>query len=195
MLLHDVGKAGTRSVDAEGTVHFYEHEPLSSQMSDEILRRLRFSNAEIDIVVRTVQCHLRPAQWARDEQVSNRAAYRFFRDTGDAGIDTCVLALADWRGKSAPQIDLQRDAQQRAANAMLLDRYFRAPDQVIAPPALVDGHTLIKELQSKPGPQIGQLLEAIREAQAAGEVKTREEAIAFAKKNMMEDGRRWTEES
>lgn len=194
MLLHDVGKAGTRSVDAEGTVHFYEHEPLSSQMSDEILRRLRFSNAEIDIILRVAQNHLRPAQLAHDGQVSNRAAYRFFRDTGDAGIDTCVLALADWRGKAIP-IDPLRDSQQRAANAMLLDRYFRAPDQVIAPPALVDGHTLIKELQSKPGPQIGQLLEAIREAQAAGEVKTREEAIAFAKKNMMEDGRRWTEES
>lgn len=182
MLLHDIGKAGTRSVDADGKVHFYEHEPLGAQMAEEILRHLRFSNDEIEIVLRTIQNHLRPAQLARDGQVSNRAVYRFFRDAGDAGIDTCVIALADWRAKSAPQIDIERDAKQRAANAILLDRYFRAPDEVIAPPALIDGKSLMRELNLKPGKQIGELLDAIREAQAAGEVKSREEAIEYARK-------------
>ncbi len=183
-LLHDVGKATTRSVDPKGVVHFYEHEPHGAKICDEILRRLRFSNDEIEIVTRVVTHHLRPAQLASNGAVSNRAAYRFFRDTGDAGIDTCVIALADWRGKSAQQIDTPReqDARQRAANASLLDRYFRAPEIVIAPPTLIDGHTLIKQLHLAPGPRVGELLEAIREAQAAGEVTTRKEAIAFARK-------------
>jgi tRNA nucleotidyltransferase/poly(A) polymerase len=150
-------------------------------MADEILRRLRFSNDEIGIVMQVITHHLRPAQLARDASISNRAVYRFFRDTGDAGIDTCVLALADWRGKSAPHIDIERDAKQRAANAILLDRYFRTPDEVIAPPALIDGNALMKELGIKPGKHIGELLEAIREAQAAGEVKTRADAIQFAR--------------
>ncbi len=181
MLLHDIGKAGTSSVDADGKIHFYEHEPRGAQMADEILRRLRFSNDEIGIIVQVITHHLRPAQLARDASISNRAVYRFFRDTGDAGIDTCVLALADWRGKSAPHIDIERDAKQRAANAILLDRYFRTPDEVIAPPALIDGNALMKELGIKPGKHIGELLEAIREAQAAGEVKTRADAIQFAR--------------
>lgn len=196
MLLHDIGKARTRSIDAAGKIHFYDHEPVGAQMAGEILRRLRFSNDEIEIILRAIQHHLRPAQLARDatQSVSNRAVYRFFRDTGDAGIDTCVLALADWRGKSAPQIDIERDAKQRATNAILLDRYFRTPDEVIAPPALIDGKTLMTELNLKPGKQIGELLEAIREAQAAGEVKTRDDAIEFARKNLTEDGRRKTED-
>ena len=193
-LLHDIGKSPTRSVDDNGVIHFYEHEARGAQMSGEILRRLRFSNTEIEIVLRTVQNHLRPAQLARDAQISNRAIYRLFRDTGDAGIDTCVLALADWRGKSAPNIGIVEDAKQRAANAILLDRYFRAPDEVIAPPSLIDGKGLMQELGLGPGKQIGELLEALREAQAAGEVKTRDDAIEFARTNLTEDGRRKTKD-
>lgn len=180
-LLHDIGKATTRSVAANGDIHFYEHEPLGAQMSEEILRRLRLSNDEIAIVQTVVANHLRPAQLAREGHVSNRAAYRFFRDTGDAGIDTCVLALADGRGKAA-SIDEARDAPQRAANAVLLDRFFHAPQTVIAPPALIDGNGLMAELQLEPGKHIGELLEAIREAQAAGEVCSRQAALDLARK-------------
>ena len=137
-------------------------------------------------MTRVVREHLRPAQMARESRVSNRAAYRFFRDAGDAGIDTCVLALADGRGKAA-QIDPPSDAAQRATNAALLDRYFHAPETVIALPPLIDGHTLMRELQMDAGPRVGELLEAIREAQADGEVKTREDALAFARKTRTED--------
>ena len=179
-LLHDIGKATTRSVDANGNIHFHEHEPVGAKMCDELLRRLRFSNDEIEIVTRIITHHLRPAQLARDGQVSNRAAYRFFRDAGAAGIDTCVLALADWRGKASP-IGEEQDAQQRATNAILLDRFFNAPQIVVAPPAIIDGNVLIAELGLKPGRRIGELLETIREAQASGEVRSREDAIALAK--------------
>ncbi len=185
-LLHDVAKPATRSVDAEGNIHFYEHERRGVEMSNAIMRRMRFSNDEIEIVTRAVREHLRPAQLARESRVSNRAAYRFFRDAGDAGIDTCVLALSDGRGK-ASSVDAPSDAAQRATNAALLDRYFHAPETVIAPPALIDGRTLMSELKMDAGPRVGELLEAIREAQVEGEIKTREDALAFARKTRTEE--------
>jgi hypothetical protein len=46
---------------------------------------------------------------------------------------------------------------------------------------LIDGRELMKELGLTPGPYIGELLEAIREAQADGQVKTRDEALAYAR--------------
>ncbi|HEX7588410.1 MAG TPA: HD domain-containing protein, partial [Anaerolineae bacterium] len=180
-LLHDVAKPATRSVDSEGVIHFYEHEARGAETCDAVMRRLRFSNDEIEIATRVIRYHLRPAQLARGGPTTNRAAYRFFRDASDAGIDTCVLALADWRGK-APAVDPEMDAAQRATNALLLDRYFRSPETVIAPPSLVDGRALMNELKIPPGPRVGELLEAIREAQAEGEIKTRDDALAFAKK-------------
>ena len=40
----------------------------------------------------------------------------------------------------------------------------------------------MQELGLAPGKQIGVILEAIREAQASGEVKTKEEALTLAKR-------------
>jgi putative nucleotidyltransferase with HDIG domain len=182
MLLHDIGKAVTRSIDNDGDIHFYEHEAQGATMSGEIMRRLRFSNDEIEIVTRVVMYHLRPMQLAREPRVSNRAAYRFFRDTGDAGLDTCALAPADQRGRASPHMDKQADAQLRTVLATLLNRYFHAREAIIAPPTLIDGRTLMHELDIEPGPRVGELLEAIREAQAEGEVKSREDALAWARK-------------
>ena len=124
---------------------------------------------------------MRPAHLAREPRVSNRAVYRFFRDAGDAGVDTCVLTLADRRGKASPPINPEEDARQRETNAILLDRYVHARATVIAPPALIDGRVLMRELKLEAGPRVGELLEAIREAQAEGLVKTREDALAFAR--------------
>jgi hypothetical protein len=145
-----------------------------------MMRRLRFSNDEIEFVTRCVANHLRPLFLTREPHVTNRAAYRFFRDAGETGVGVCVLTLADQRGKSA-QIDAAAE-EVNAVAAALLERYYRASESVIAPPALVDGRVLMDELKISPGPRIGELLEAIREAQAGGEVKTRDDALEYARK-------------
>ncbi|MGE5263302.1 MAG: CCA tRNA nucleotidyltransferase [Acidobacteriota bacterium] len=181
-LLHDIGKAETLSVDDEGVCHFYEHEARGAEMAEDILRRLRFSNDEIEIITKTIEHHLRPPQLARATNVSNRAIYRFFRDTGGEGVDICVLALADSRGKSPSRTEPDQDEPLRNMLVTLLEKYYRAPETVVAPPVLVDGRTLMKELGLKPGPRIGQLLESIREAQADGQVSSREEGLALARK-------------
>lgn len=186
-LLHDVGKPPTRTVDDAGRVHFVGHEPGGARIAQAVLRRLRFSNDEIDLVTRIVREHMRPAQLAREARVSPRAAYRFFRDTGDAGVDICVLALADRRGK-ARRGEGEPDAPLTATNRALLDRLYRAPETVVALPVLVDGHALVRELKLAPGPRIRELLELIREAQAEGEVKTAEEALALARAAMRDAG-------
>jgi hypothetical protein len=55
------------------------------------------------------------------------------------------------------------------------------PDHPVAhPPALLDGQFLMAELGLTPGPQIGKLLVAIKEAQAEQLVQTRAEALAYA---------------
>ncbi len=183
-LLHDIGKAHTRSVDAQGRVHFIEHEDRGAQMAETILRRLRMSRDEIEIATRAVREHLRPPQLARAAHITDRAIYRYFRDTGDTGIDVCVLSLADSRAKVAPETDESTDVRLREMLATLLERYYRAPDRVIAPPSLIDGRALMQELDLAPGPRVGELLESIREAQADGEVSSREDTLALARRIM-----------
>ncbi len=180
-LLHDIGKAHTQSIDDLGAIHFYGHEPRGAEISEAVLRRMRFSNDEIALVTSTVREHLRPAQLAREGRVSNRAVYRFFRDANPAGVDTCVLSLADGRGKIAPLTDAASELKIRATVAIMLTRYYRESETVIAPPSVIDGRVLMRELALEPGKPVGELLEAIREAQAEGQVKTREDALAFAR--------------
>ncbi len=188
-LLHDIGKAVTRSIDAAGVIHFYEHDARGAEMSQEILRRLRFSNDEIETVTTIVAQHLRPPLMSNEPRVTNRGVYRFFRDTSAAGVDVCVLAFADRRGTYAPQTKNVPELPLRATLARLLERYLRAKDEVIAPPALIDGHILMRELKVDSGPRVGRLLEAIREAQVEGEVKSREDALALARKILSTENR------
>ena len=48
-------------------------------------------------------------------------------------------------------------------------------------PLMLDGHDVMTEFDLNPGPLVGELLEAIREAQATGKVNTREEVLVFAR--------------
>ncbi|CAG0942083.1 CC-adding tRNA nucleotidyltransferase [Anaerolineae bacterium] len=180
-LVHDIGKPETRSVDDSGAIHFYQHETRGAEMCDALMRRLRFSNDEVAIVTRVVLHHLRPAWLENEPSISNRAVHRFFRDAGDAGIDVCALALADRRGTYAPDFVGNADAPTHKVCARLLEPYFHARETVIAPPALIDGRALMRELGLQPGKRVGELLDAIREAQVDGEVKSREDAIACAR--------------
>jgi hypothetical protein len=70
--------------------------------------------------------------------------------------------------------------------AHLLAEHEKAPEPA-ASPALMDGHDLQRELGLKPGHRLGELLEEVREAQAAGEITTKEEALDYVKKLLAGD--------
>jgi len=53
-------------------------------------------------------------------------------------------------------------------------------EEMVSPPRLVTGRDLIEAFKLVPGRVVGDLLETIREAQATGQVTTREEALELA---------------
>ena len=55
-------------------------------------------------------------------------------------------------------------------------------DNLSAPPKIIDGHDVMQTLGLSPGPVVGELLEALREARAAGEIATRAQALAYLKR-------------
>ncbi|MDQ2087389.1 HD domain-containing protein [Herbivorax sp. ANBcel31] len=57
MLLHDTGKAVTKTTDAKGIDHFYRHGEQSVSISKKILTRLRFDNKTINKVCTLVKHH------------------------------------------------------------------------------------------------------------------------------------------
>ena len=180
-LFHDVGKAETRTLGDDGRTHFYDHAKTGVRLTETRLEALRFPGKAIDFVSTLVAEHMRLVA-TNKTTLTRRAAYRFYRDAGEAGVGVVLLALADamavWcRGLTRPRWR----ALLRNASA-LFKAYFEHPAEIVAPPALLNGHDLIA-LGLRPGPQMGRILEALREAQAAGEIATREEAIIFVTEN------------
>ncbi len=180
-LLHDVGKPQTRSLGDDGRIHFYNHEVVGAEVAAERLRALRFSGDEITLVHTVVLHHLRPGHLARAKKgPTRRAIYRYFRATGSAGVEVALLSLADMLATWGPTLPSPRWLRRLDIVATLLTAYFDRWESV-APPPLINGHQLMETLALGPGPEVGRLLEAVREAQAAGEVTSEEEALALAK--------------
>jgi poly(A) polymerase len=183
-MLHDVGKPATRQVDEHGRIRATGHEALGQLMTKEALRRLRFCSQEIRLVSTIVSHHMRPGWLLKAPPVTPRAVYRFFRDTGDAGVDVVILALADQLATRGETLEREHWRDYLRLAALMLDHYFNRPSQAVNPRQLISGDDVMTALHLEPGPEIGRLLEAVREAQASGVVHTREDALAFLQRHI-----------
>ncbi len=178
-LLHDAGKPRTRSVEADGRVRFLGHADAGAGMARQIMRRLRFSTREIAFVEILVAEHLRPVQLAQaGEAPTRRALYRFYRDLGDAMPAVLFLALADAAAARGPAMTREGWSRQVAYMNGLLVRSMEE-EGIVHPPRLMSGRDIMAVLGIPEGPTVGRLLEALEEAQAAGEVHDKEQALAL----------------
>lgn len=183
-LLHDVGKPSSRQVHEDGDIWFIGHEHTGAQLATPVAQRLRFSNRETHLITQLVRHHLRPGFLSREPQLTRRAIYRFYKDLGDDG-PACLLTW--WCDRMATRGSLSRVDQvdqQRSRLEEMLSPYFFKVEEMVKPPRLVDGHRLMTELRLVPGPLVGDLLDAIEEAQAEGRVRSAEEAIAMARQQL-----------
>jgi poly(A) polymerase len=131
---------------------------------------------------------MRPMLLANEPKLpSRRAIYRFFRDTGEAGISIALLSLADVLAAYDQTLSQEVLSRHLDVIRLLLDAYWERPLEIVSPPALLEGREIIKTYKLKPGPLVGKLLEAVREAQAAGEVQTKGDALQLIERILVED--------
>jgi poly(A) polymerase len=163
-LLHDVGKPNTYAVRND-KITFYEHAGIGAQMARRIMKRLRFSNDEIDQVAVCVENHMAFAdvQRMRSGKLKRLMARPTFGD----------------------ELELHRiDCE--ASHGMLQNFHFLKEKikeferEELKPKPFVNGHDLL-ELGMIAGPSMKPLLEEIYDAQLEGNIRTREEALAYAK--------------
>jgi len=188
-LYHDIQKPTTRTVDEAGRTHFYEHDAKGAEVAANRTRSFNLSNDETERINKIILHHMRfhsfTSRIENDHQEpSRRSIYRFFRDSGEAGVDLVLLGLADLRGIRDHTLTQENWVAALDVARILLENYWEKREQTIAPPRLLDGNELMHELNLQPGRIIGQLLEVIRESQATGKVETREQALQFAREEL-----------
>lgn len=188
-LLHDVSKPETKSVDPEtGRVRFYGHPELGAKRAGRLARALRFSSKEVELIELLIEEHLRPGMLAAPGEVPTpRSLFRFYRDLDGAVEELLLLNLADHAAARGPRLTFEEWAGHVDYITWLL-RTLYEDETVARPPRLIDGNELMRELALAPGPIVGRLLNAVREAQAAGEVRDREAALALARRELAAAG-------
>jgi tRNA nucleotidyltransferase/poly(A) polymerase len=185
-LLHDTGKASSQTVDTDGRIRFLGHQEEGTRIAEQALSRLRFSGAEVRLARSIVQNHMRPLLLANEKRVTARAVYRFFRDTGEAGVDVLLHALADHQATYGHGREENSWSRLVALTARMLEDFWEHPAERVTPAPLIDGYDLLHEFGLQPGPRIGRLLEAVREAQVSEQVTSRDEALAFVRTMLLQ---------
>jgi putative nucleotidyltransferase with HDIG domain len=181
-LLHDIGKPGTRKLGDGGRVIFWGHDELGAQMIESLCRRFRTSTALADFLAAIARNHLRLGFLVHERPLSRRHVYRYLRACEPIELEVTVLSVADrlaTRGERtrADALEAHVDlARELAAEALA---WRRAP-----PRSPVRGDELMREIGLDPGPRVGELLELLREASFAGEISSRDEAIALARQRV-----------
>src|SRR5213075_1869788 len=174
VLLHDVAKPRTATVDNTGRIRFNEHDRIGAEMTEEIMRRLRFSGAEIDAAVEMVRQHM----VFKDVPKMRVAKLKRFmaRPTFD---DELELHRVDCEGSHGMLDNYE----------FLLRKREEFANEPIIPPPLVRGDDLMA-LGLKPGPKFGEILEAVETRQLEGTLRTREEALKWVQREYSLGGKR-----
>jgi len=182
-LLHDVAKPKTKIVDDRGRARFYGHTTEGAGMVAGIMERLRFSGRETKLVEDMVKHHLHPVQMATEGFPTSRAIYRYFRDTGDSGIDILLLALADYLACVGPLVTMRGWRKHCRLISYIMEEHEKQQIK-IQPVKLINGHDLMERFGLASGPLLGELLAMLCEAQASGDINNREEALALAEREL-----------
>jgi poly(A) polymerase/tRNA nucleotidyltransferase (CCA-adding enzyme) len=178
-LLHDVAKPQTKQHLPDGRVSFYGHQDIGAEIAGQVARRFRLSRSDAAYVALVVREHMRPGQLRTAETLTKRAVVRFFRDTGDAGPDVLLHELADHLATSGPNLSVEGWQAHQDWTGTLLAGLYAPPE--IHPVALLNGNEVMAALNLPPGPLVGTVLQELQEAQACGEIFTRDEALALAR--------------
>lgn len=180
-LLHDLGKASTRTVGEDGRVHFYGHPKISADLARAAMKRLRFSRDLEESVATLCLHHLRPLGLVRSG-AGRTALRRLVHDLGPLLGPLLALARADKTASRGPDYEANLSGLDDLA-AKVLEVASTDGQDLARLPRLVDGLEALEILGlPRPGPELGRALDALMERQVAGEISSREEARDFLRR-------------
>lgn len=178
-LLHDIGKPQAHEVKA-GKTMFHGHERIGRFICDTVSERLKLSTRERLALDTIIFWHLRPGYLADTKILTKRAIHRYFRDTRQEAVSVLLVAVADQRATRGPMATKASRVRHEKVSFSLIKKYFEIlKEEPFC--RLIGGRDLIKRLKLTPGPIFSVILNAVEEAQVEGRIKTKEEALAFAR--------------
>ncbi len=179
-ILHDVGKPKALRREKKKII-FHGHERIGLGMTRAICRRIKLSNEECRSLERIVLWHLRPGYLADNQRPTQRAIFRYFRDTGSDALAVLLLSLADQRATKGPLTTaLSRTRHEKTVKALIAKLLKKNSEKKLI--RILNGNEIMNKFKLPASPLIGKLLFELEEAQAIGKIKNKVEALALAAK-------------
>ena len=180
-ILHDVGKASTRTVDPDGRVRFVGHVEAGAAILAELAARLRLGSRAATFLDRMERFHMRPILLAAEPAVTPQARHHFFRDLDLLALDVLLHSLADVRA-TVGRDDPAWLAHLRFVRQMLAFRRDRLRALRAAPP--LSGEEVMALTGIGPGPLVGYVLQRVAEAAALGRTRSPEECRDLVRREL-----------
>jgi poly(A) polymerase len=165
VLMHDVGKALTRSENETG-IHFYGHVREGEKIAEKLMRRLKFSRRDMETILALIHCHM---LFIHVQEMRPNRLKRFLR---------------------MPDFDLHLELHRLdcLGSHAFLDNYEFCKSKLmdvradeLHPPRLLNGDDLIA-MGFSPGPLFNEILRAVEDAQLDGEISASDEARRLVRK-------------
>ena len=180
--MHDIGKFSTWTVEEDtGRHRFIKHEDVGAKMCVPILKSMCFSNKQIDYISYIIKKHMYPTAVVSAPDMNEKVMMRYVRKSEDNAIDNILIAKADRLSALGPEITQNVVEENISSLNNLLKFYLEAKKTLQPLPKLLNGNEVMQILKLQPSPRLGEVLEALKEAQISGDVLTKEDAINFVK--------------
>jgi len=171
-LLHDIGKVPTRQPGVDGDFTFYNHEVVGAKMTKKIMKKLKFSNEQMEIVNNLILNHM----FHYTDEWTDGAVRRFIRKVGLDNIENLfTLRMADRKGNGARKgLPAPIERLKKRIDAVIeQENAFSVRDLEI------NGNDIMEEFDLRPGPIIGKILNELLEMVLDNpELNEREKLIA-----------------
>lgn len=174
-LIHDIGKPATYKKLPTNVITFYNHEVVSTKIAQNIAERLRLSKKESEKLITLVRFH----QFTVDERQTDSAIRRFIRNVGKENItDMIALRVADRLGGGATETSWRLEEFKKRLIEVQKEP-FGLKDLKI------NGEDIMEELNLKPGPKVGEILEKLFDLVIKKKIKNEKEELLIQVKKLI----------
>lgn len=151
-LLHDIGKPRTRRKQGNDYT-FYAHDIVGARMAEKLLHRLRFPTEISTTVTHLIRHHM---FYYDVGKVTDAGARRLLRRVGPQHFDDLIkLRIAERKGSGVPKAEPYRLRHLQ----FLVEKAAQEP--ITTSQLAINGADVMRELNVRPGPIIGGILNAL----------------------------------
>lgn len=177
--IHDIGKFSTWTIEEGGRHRFIGHDDVGSKLAGTMLKKMHFSNKQVDYLTKMIKFHIYPSQLMSSPQITEKIMMRFVRKMDANSIDNIILAMADRLSARGPEITDEVVEHNINLLTTLMKFYLDVRETLKPLPIFLTGNDVMEILNIKPSPKLGKIMNSLHEAQLNGDVQTKEQAVEF----------------